>query len=305
VRVGSVVYPVLNDVIILIDPAEHSPEVRRALALGRPRTPRADFAEDVQFTFGEEWKEYPRILPEHEKEFRSYFDLVDVAALQGRRVCDLGCGIGRWSYFLKDKCRELVLVDFSDAVFVARQNLADNSQALFFMGDLRKLPFRPDFCDFLFSLGVLHHLPVPCLQETRALARHAPRLLVFLYYALDNRPYYFRWILGVVTALRRLLCRIRSAAFRRGFSWMGAVFIYKPLVLLGSLLNIIGLGRFVPLYEFYKNKSLGRLAQDVYDRFFTRIEQRVSRREIESLRDTFRRVEISSQLPYWHFLCER
>ena len=42
----------------------------------------------------------------------------------------------------------------------------------------------------------------------------------------------------------------------------------------------------------------------VYDRFFTRLEQRVSRAEIESLTDTFARVTISPHIPYWHFLCE-
>jgi hypothetical protein len=61
----------------------------------------------------------------------------------------------------------------------------------------------------------------------------------------------------------------------------------------------------VPLYDFYAGKSRARIEQDVYDRFFTGIEQRVSRAEIQRLRDTFRTVTISSGLPYWHFLCER
>ena len=39
---------------------------------------------------------------------------VDIEKLQEKRVSDLGCGNGRWSYFLKDKCREIILVDFSD-----------------------------------------------------------------------------------------------------------------------------------------------------------------------------------------------
>ena len=51
--------------------------------------------------------------------------------------------------------------------------------------------------------------------------------------------------------------------------------------------------------------SLARLEQDVYDRFFTRIEQRVTRKEIQELRDTFSRVEFPGNYPYYHFLCER
>ncbi len=48
-----------------------------------------------------------------------------------------------------------------------------------------------------------------------------------------------------------------------------------------------------------------RILQDVYDRFFTRIEQRFSRRQIETLHDSFGRITVSAELPYWHFLCER
>jgi hypothetical protein len=47
------------------------------------------------------------------------------------------------------------------------------------------------------------------------------------------------------------------------------------------------------------------LEQNAYNRFFNRIEQRVSRREIEALRDTFSEVVISESMPYWHFLCRR
>jgi hypothetical protein len=48
-----------------------------------------------------------------------------------------------------------------------------------------------------------------------------------------------------------------------------------------------------------------RIQQDVYDRFFTRIEQRVSRAQINELRNDFTDVQISDALPYWHFLLIR
>jgi SAM-dependent methyltransferase len=220
-------------------------------------------------------------------------------------VCDLGCGIGRWSYFLKDAAREMMLVDFSNAIFVARQNLSSAPNALFFMGDIKKLPFADNFCDFLFSLGVLHHLPSDCLNETRALRRYSPRLLVFLYYALDNRPFYFRAILKIVTILRQILCRIHRPSIRKMIAVLGALLIYKPLVLLGTILKPFEGSRFVPLYEFYHDKSLKRIEQDVYDRFFTRIEQRVSRKDILTLTDCFSKVTVSEKIPYWHFTCDR
>ena len=297
-------YPVLNDVIILLDPAQYPDSVKRRLSLrdsGEAVKPR-EFAEDIQDSFGREWRSFPDILPEHGKEFKEYFDLIAPGALQGKRVCDLGCGIGRWSYFLRDQVRELVLVDFSEAIFVAKENLKDAGHCLFFMADLQRLPFRDGFADFLFCLGVLHHLPTDALQAVRALKKYAPEILIFIYYALDNRPFYFRWLLPLVTAARSILARIKSPGFRSVFSWLGAVFLYLPLVGLGWLLKPLGLSRQVPLYEGYRGKSLKRIRQDVYDRFFTRLEQRFTKKEILLLQDTFSTVAVSEGLPYWHFL---
>ncbi|MBS4097411.1 MAG: class I SAM-dependent methyltransferase [Sulfuricella sp.] len=304
--VGERSYPVIDDVVILLDEEQYPPALKKRLSIASySNAPEQEFAEDIQFTFGDEWQTFPEILPEHESEFRQYFDLVDPESLKDARVCDLGCGIGRWSYFLKDRCRELVLVDFSEAIFVARNNLRDCPNALFFMGDLKRLPFRPDFADFLFSLGVLHHLPSDALQEVRNLKPYAPNILIYLYYALDNRPLFFRGLLAAVTAVRLVAARIRNPGFRSVFTLLGACCVYLPLVWFGRLLEPFGLARHVPLHEAYKGKSLGRIRQDVYDRFFTRIEQRFSRKQIATLKDSFSEVTISERWPYWHFLCRR
>ena len=305
--VGQKRFPILHDVIIVSDPTEYTGFVQAALRArteGRPDD-RTGFAEDIQFTFGEEWKEYSEILPEHQKEFAQYFDLLDVNSFHHACICDLGCGSGRWSHFLKDVCREIILVDFSDAIFVARKNLAASRNALFFMGDLQALPFKKDFCDFILCLGVLHHLPLPSLDAVRRLGSFAPRLLIFLYYALDNRPVYFRVLLSTVTLIRRVLCRIRRPGLRILVARAGALLLYQPLIGVGKVLRPFKLSRYVPLYEFYHTKSLRRIEQDVYDRFFTRIEQRVSRNEIRELCDTFTHVIVSDNIPYWHFLCIR
>jgi SAM-dependent methyltransferase len=287
-RVGGQEYPIRQDVIDLTGTAT-SPH----------------FAEDIQYTFGAEWKAHGQILPEHAREFAQYFDLVDLDSLKDARVCDLGCGSGRWSSFLADRCKELILVDFSEAIYVARENLRPAPHALFFKADILKLPFADHFADFILCLGVLHHLPVPCLDAVKSLKKYAPRLLIFLYYSLDNRPFYFRILLKAVTAIRLVLARVRSPYIRKFISFLGAVFLYLPLIALGYLLRPLGLARFVPLYEFYRGKSLKRIQQDVYDRFFTRIEQRVSRAEILELRRDFSDVQVSDHIPFWHFLLTR
>ncbi len=298
-------YPVIRDVIILSDPSDYSPYVKSQLQ-PQPEMPSTSrIAKDIQSTFGQEWQEFSEVLTEHRAEFAQYFDLVELGPLQESRIGDLGCGNGRWSYFVRAWCRELVLVDFSDAFFVARKNLASSRHCLYFMADLQRLPFRADCFDLIFCLGVLHHLPTPCLDAVRELSRFAPRLLVFLYYAMENRPAYFRWMLKLLTAIRRRLCLVQDARTRRRIAKLGARWLYRPMIDLGRLLDTVGLGKCVPLFEFYHEKSLQRIEQDVYDRFFTRIEQRVSKDEIAELRKFFARVEISEKIPYWHFLCVR
>lgn len=306
VRVGSVVYPIVDDVIILLHPAQFPRELAQRLAGWTAVEPPPDAVEkDIQETFGAEWDDFPEILPEHELEFEQYFDMVDIDQLRDKTVCDLGCGIGRWSHFLSGRVRDLVLVDFSQAIFVARRNLAAADNVIFFMGDIRHLPFRDDFADFLICLGVLHHLSGSALEEVRRVGRYAPRMLIYLYSALDARPSYYRLLLAPVNLVRRIVWRVRNPVFRSGFTWVGTFGLYFPLIWFGKALRPFGLANRIPLYDFYHDKSVKRIRQDVYDRFFTRIERRYSRAQIMTLTDTFQKITISQSIPYWHFLSVR
>lgn len=132
-----------------------------------------------------------------------------------------------------------------------------------------------------------------------------PRHVVYLYYALYNRPSYFRRLLSLTTVLRRRLTRVRSARARSALTWLLALGVYVPLLTIGRLLRPLGLHRLVPLVDTYAGKSLTRIRQDVHDRFFTSIEQRFTRQQILQPVDSFASVRISSGLPYWHFLCDR
>jgi SAM-dependent methyltransferase len=304
--VAGRIYPILDDVIILLEPSQYPAGLRVRLGYnGTETVGSTEFAPDIQHTFGEEWQEFPELLAEHRAEFEGYFDIVDMDSLHDKRVCDLGCGNGRWADQLHGKAKELVLVDFSEAVFVARSNLAGANNALFFMADIKQLPFQNDFADLVYCIGVLHHLPTNALEEVRGLAKYAPQLLIYLYSALDSYPRHFRIIFAMVNLLRRAVCNIRNGFFRWAFTWVAMVLLYLPMIGIGMLLRPFGVSRRVPLYDFYHDKSLERIRQDVYDRFFTRIEQRFSRAQISTLKDTFSKVTISDRLPVWHFLCDR
>jgi SAM-dependent methyltransferase len=299
VRVGDQTYEIIDDVIVTLPPDRRPGQA--IPSLGGP----GEFALEIQRTFGREWQAFDRILPEHRQEFEAYFDLVDLSDLADALACDLGCGMGRHSHFLAPWCRRVVLVDFSEAIFVARRNLADVPGAIFVMADVTDLPFADDCCDLAFSLGVLHHLPVDALDAVRSLRRLSPRLLVYLYYSLDNRPAHFRALLRIVSAVRGCTARIQGEHLRSILTAFFAYGIYAPLVAFGRVAGWVGFDGLVPLADTYMGKSMARIRQDVYDRFFTSIEQRVSRRDIEQLITHFATVKVSDAPPYWHFECVR
>lgn len=292
VRIASTTYRIDRDVVLLDDRIVHDSTQRGT-------------GEDVRRSFSEEWQAYGSILPEHDEEFAAYFDLIDLSSLRDSLVVDLGCGSGRWSAKLSPHVGTIALVDFSDAIYVARENLSDAPNAVFFRGDVTNLPFVDDSVDFLFSLGVLHHLDRPCLPVAHDLMRLGQRGLFYLYYALDNRPDYYRRLLAVVTASRRSLGRVQSEKSRRRISRALALGVYRPMVGIGALADKAGVNAPVPLYESYKGKSVDRIEQDAYDRFFTSIEQRVSRQEIKECFASLGEVTVSESEPYWHFLVDR
>jgi len=308
ISIDGAIYPVIDDVIVLLEPEFWTKEIRERLGNHEPESvpsERKDFSSDIQKTFGSEWQKYPDILPDYEEMFSSYFDIIPKDMLSGARIYDLGCGTGRWSYFLREQAKELIMVDFSEAIFVARRNLRDAGNTLYFLGDITCLPFRENSADLVVSLGVLHHLPVNALEVARSLGKFAPSLLIYLYYIFDNRPPFYRIVFSGVDILRRILCRINNRLLRTLFTWVGAIFLYYPVILLGHVLRPLGLSQHVPLYQGYGERSFSLIRQDVYDRFFTSIEQRFTQKEILGLSDTFSKVTVSDKLPYWHFLCER
>ncbi len=192
-NVSGRIFPIVDDVIITLQPHQiPSHIVARINIVYEEEAINSSTVEDTQYPFGEEWKIYNEILPEHSEEFNKYFDIINLKLLESKRICDLGCGIGRWSYFLKDTAKEIVLVDFSESIFEARKHLIESDNMVFILGDVLDLPFQDDTFDIIFSLGVLHHIPIPALQSVRDLAGLAPEFLFYIYYDLDNRGARFK-----------------------------------------------------------------------------------------------------------------
>jgi SAM-dependent methyltransferase len=288
--IGGNTWPVIDGVIILDG------------ALGTDESAKAE----VIRSFGNEWESFSGMAPEHQQEFDSYFDHVDLPALAGKTAADLGCGMGRWSRILLERTqpRLLVCVDLSDAIFVARRNLAAHDNIVFIKADLEKLSFDRFRFDFAFSLGVLHHIPGGIDRALARIAGYCDSFLGYLYYALDNRGVVFATLFRAADLLRRGLNRVRSEPARRVVSWLLALFLYKPFTLLADLAGALGVNKERMPLNAYCGNSLHRIQQDAYDRFFTTVEHRYSRAQIrEACGRYWQDITFSDRQPFWHFLC--
>jgi SAM-dependent methyltransferase len=164
-----------------------------------------------------------------------------------------------------------------------------------------ELPIRDCSLDFGYCLGVLHHTPDPLVGLTdavRSLKPGAP-ILVYLYYALDNRPPWFRSLWRVSDALRR---RVSRWPFRLRYiiSQLIAAVVYLPLARLAALMERTG--RDVDGFPLsaYRHRGFYLMRNDALDRFGTRLERRFTRPEVAELLGAagLERVTVEGP-PYW------
>ena len=257
--------------------------------------------------FGDEWRRFDQSAlstVEREAIARDYFAIFPWQQLAPDAVgMDLGCGSGRWAQVVAPRVGHLHCVDASAvALGVAASNLRKVVNVSLHHASVDSIPLPDASLDFAYSLGVLHHLPRPTeglVALARKLKPGAP-LLLYLYYALDNRPLWFRliWRLSEVprAIISRLPYRLRHAA-----SELMAGAVYWPLARTALLLERAGLPVDAFPLSAYRHRSFYVMRTDARDRFGTRLEHRFSRADIRRLMATagLERVTFSETAPYW------
>jgi ubiquinone/menaquinone biosynthesis C-methylase UbiE len=272
----------------------------------------ADSNLDLRVTrgFGREWSTFRQDsdhLSQQQRQaiFEDYFRIFPWHLLPpgGGVGLDVGCGTGRWSMLLAPRVQHLHLLDPSaDALNVARENLRGMNNVSYHLQGVAAIPLPPKSLDFAFSLGVLHHVP----DTEAAIAAIADKLklnapfLVYLYYALDNRPIWYR-LLWRVTDLTRLVVSRLPHPLRLAISQTVAALIYWPLARVARLMSQRGRQASALPLSYYADKSFYVIRTDAYDRLCTRLEKRFRRDEIERMltRAGFKNVTFSNKQPFW------
>jgi SAM-dependent methyltransferase len=165
--------------------------------------------------FGYSWTHYPKENPYTEEQWRDWVVPLAPADFQGRRVLDVGCGLGGFAEYARAWGAERVVgVDLSAAIDAARERLGGEVDLI--QGDIYAMPLADQSFDLAYSIGVLHHLPDPerGFRSVVDTVRPGGRVFAWVYGRENNGL-----IVHVVDPLRRhLFTRLPRGLLKWGVS---------------------------------------------------------------------------------------
>ncbi len=256
--------------------------------------------------FGDEWERFDQSAlstEERQKIFDSYFSVFPWQKLTPDSVgFDLGCGSGRWAKLMAPLVGRLHCIDPSSGIEIARRNLAGNLNCEFYRAGVDVIPLSDGSMDFGYSLGVLHHIPDTQSAMTMCVNKLKPGapFLVYLYYAFDNRPRWFREIWKLSEVMRYGVSKL-PYVLRYFVSQIIAGFVYIPFAKTAYVLEKLGLNvSNIPL-SAYRHLTFYTMRTDALDRFGTRLEQRFTKAQIQEMMETagLEDIVFSNEVPFW------
>ena len=255
--------------------------------------------------FGDEWSRFDQSelsADELAAMFDGYFHIFPWEKLPPDAVgFDLGCGSGRWARLVAPRVGNLHLIDPSDALEVAKRNLAGQTNCDFHRATVDEIPLADQSCDFGYSLGVLHHIPDTEAGLRACVAKLKPGapFLLYLYYRFDNRPLWFKAIWKASDVGRNVVSKLPHGA-RFAVSQAIAATVYFPLARTAKVIEKFGVDpTSLPLSQ-YRNNSFYTMRTDALDRFGTRLEKRFTKAEIRATMENCGLTDITfSDRSFW------
>lgn len=257
-------------------------------------------------SFGDEWSRFDQKAmseSEAQKAFEGYFAIFPWVDLpENAEGFDMGCGSGRWARWVAPKVGRLHCIDPSDAIEVAKTNLADFGNVVLHRASVDEDCLPTSSQDFGYSLGVLHHVPdtEAAIRSCVELLKPGAPLLLYLYYAFDNRPAWFRALWRVSDWGRRVIYRLQPG-LKHAVTDVIALLVYWPLARFSGFLERLGVNVDTIPLSFYRSHSFYTLRTDARDRFGTPLEQRFTRQQITGMmeRSGLTDIRFSESAPFW------
>lgn len=257
-------------------------------------------------SFGDEWSRFDQSVMTNEEaleRFGEYFSVFPWDTLPSdAEGFDMGCGSGRWARLVAPKVGRLNCIDPSNSIEIARANLSGQMNVSFYRASVDSQCLPVNSQDFGYSLGVLHHVPdtAAAIRSCVDLLKPGAPLLLYLYYAFDNRPWWFRAVWRVSDWARQIIYRL-PPSLKHMVTDLIALLVYVPLTVFSRLMERLGFNvDNVPL-SYYRKYSFYTIRTDARDRFGTPLERRFSKDQIaEMMKDAgLVNVCFSDAAPFW------
>jgi SAM-dependent methyltransferase len=153
--------------------------------------------------FGHSWNIYDEILPVHEEQFLRWTTGIEKHDWRGKSFLDVGCGIGRNSYWpMRYGAESCLSIDIDPRTLAAaKKNLSPYAGAVVADRSAYSIDEIEKF-DFAFSIGVVHHLDNPgaAVREMKKSLKQGGTLLLWLYGYENNE-----WLIRYFNPARKFL----------------------------------------------------------------------------------------------------
>jgi SAM-dependent methyltransferase/uncharacterized protein YbaR (Trm112 family) len=236
-------------------------------------------------SFGFEWSRFPEMYEEWHQSFLNYLQPHDPTFFRGKRVLDAGCGSGRFAYYAAKYGAEVWAMDLGPAVEVARRNTEGAGNVQVVQADLHCPPFALESFDFIYSLGVLHHLPdpEPAFQNLLRFLKPGGEIQIYLYWDPEGQPLKSAMLSGI-KAIRKITTRLPHVAVH-ALAYPAAVAAFAgfvwPYQVLRQFPGLKGLAERIPMKQ-YAGFPFRVCVNDQFDRLSAPIENRYTRAAVAS-----------------------
>ncbi len=264
-------------------------------------------------SFGHEWATFDYGEAETTEALNAQFDAycapIDLSKFDPKNSIagDFGAGSGRWASRLVPYFSLVYALEPSDgASKVLKKKFSDEAKIVVLQETVGANSIPLESLDLAMSLGVLHHIPDTGLAIKDVSLRIKPggMFLCYLYYNLENKPFFYKLIFKAVNAVRKIISLLPQRIKRIVCSSIAAI-IYWPLARFSKIINKIGMNTSnIPLHH-YADMPFVMLANDALDRFGTSLEQRFSKAEITEMLNSagfdISTLRFSESEPFWTF----
>ena len=263
--------------------------------------------------FGKEWAKYNYLngiaSEALDEQFSAYMEPIDLSKYNEKTsiAADFGAGSGRWTERLKPYFHKIYAVEPSvAAVQVMNEKFSKDSKIRVLHEDVEKNSIPESSIDLAISLGVLHHIPdtYQAILDVSKKIKSGGTFLCYLYYKIEDKPFYYRAIFRIVNVVRFSISRMPHA-MRMSIAKLIAFSIYLPLARFSKFLLKGGKDvSNIPLHH-YAEMPFVMLENDALDRFGTRLEQRFNKGDIKKMLESanfdLNTLKFSEAEPFWTF----